>query len=234
MDRTNRIRCICPYCNHIIESNQSGITFHINRCHCNPDRKIHPGNRGKTKGYTAWNKNLSKETNDSLRIRGEKLHDRYERNELIGSFTGRHHTSDTKSKISITQRENIRKNPSSIKSCGRAKKYNYNGTILDGSWELLVAQYLDDNSIEWTRPRNPFTYIFQNKTHLYYPDFYIPKYDIFVEVKGYKRKVDEIKWKSVTDQNKNIIILSITQINQIKNKYFDIIKYIKNNTNSPQ
>lgn len=56
----------CPYCKENITSTKSGVTFHINHCKENPNRKIHPGNYGHTIGHKAWNKGLT--AKDDIRI----------------------------------------------------------------------------------------------------------------------------------------------------------------------
>lgn len=50
----------------------------------------------------------------------------------------------------------------------------------------------------------------------YYPDFYIPIYDMYIEIKGYWTDENRLKMKLVKEQNKmNLIILE--DINKIKN-----------------
>lgn len=82
---------------------------------------------------------------------------------------------------------------------GRCKKIKYNSNIagevlLDGSWELNVAIYLDENNVKWKRNLQRFDYIFQNKNRTYTPDFYLIDSDEFIEVKGYVTELDKIKW----------------------------------------
>lgn len=67
----------CPYCNNEIKSTKSGITFHINRCKENPNRKIHPGNHGHTVGHIAWNKGLTSENNERVKKQVEKRKENY-------------------------------------------------------------------------------------------------------------------------------------------------------------
>ena len=46
-----------------------------------------------------WNKGLSKEIDERLKLRGEKLHKRYENGELKASKTGKPVSEETKKKI---------------------------------------------------------------------------------------------------------------------------------------
>jgi hypothetical protein len=85
--------------------------------------------------------------------------------------------------------------------CGRAKKYDYisksAGKIkVDGTWELKVAEYLDSLNINWTRNKKRFEYFnsIKEKKSTYCPDFFVEDWNTFIEVKGYKTKLDEIKW----------------------------------------
>ncbi|GJQ43998.1 MAG: hypothetical protein JETCAE03_34960 [Ignavibacteriaceae bacterium] len=90
--------------------------------------------------------------------------------------------------------------------CGRCKKIDYISLIagkvkLDGSWELKVAQYLDENKINWKRNKQRFDYInLKNKKSTYCPDFYLKDEDKFIEVKGYKTDLDECKWSQFPEK----------------------------------
>ena len=115
----------------------------------------------------------------------------------------------------------VRDNPDSYSAsnvCGRTKLVEYNGTKLNGGWELLVAKWLDGQGIEWTNKIAPIEYEWKGNTHLYFPDFYLPKYDRYIEVKGYERERDVAKWKSIP----NLIILKVSSINRIKNEQLTI------------
>jgi len=83
---------------------------------------------------------------------------------------------------------------------GRCEKILYKSSIagdvlLDGTWELKVAIYLDNNNFNWVRNVTRFPYIdYNSKERTYCPDFYLPDADTYIEVKGYKTKLDECKW----------------------------------------
>lgn len=108
--------------------------------------------------------------------------------------------------------------------CGRTKLIEYNGYSLNGSWELLVAKYLDLNNIQWTNIINTgFTYNWDNSNHLYFPDFYLINENVYVEVKGYERERDSCKWRDFPEK---LIILKLAEINLIKQSRFNIRAYI--------
>ncbi|QDF18600.1 endonuclease [Gordonia phage Pupper] len=56
------------------------------------------------------------------------------------------------------------------------------GTMMRSNWERLAAEYFDDLGLEWQyEPRK-----FRLPTGQYYwPDFYLPQLDLWVEVKGF-------------------------------------------------
>lgn len=112
-------------------------------------------------------------------------------------------------------------NPESYSSSnvnGRIKKCVYNDQIFDSNWEVIVAKFLDRNNIKWIRPLNGFEYIWNNSIHIYYPDFYLTDYNLYIEVKGYIRDRDLFKWKVIP----NLIVLKKEEINNIINEKYNI------------
>lgn len=77
---------------------------------------------------------------------------------------------------------------------GSRKTIKYKNVTLESSWELKIAIYLDDNKIEWIRPK-PLKWINnRGENKLYYPDFYLPKYDLFLDPKNpYCMEIDKEK-----------------------------------------
>lgn len=120
---------------------------------------------------------------------------------------------DYRSKV---MKEVVLRNPESYSSsniCGRTKITEYNGFKLNGSWELEVAKWLDGLELNWTNKIvTPFEYQWQGKVHLYFPDFYLPEKNLYIEVKGYERDRDKEKWKVVP----NLLILKAKEIQQIR------------------
>lgn len=112
-------------------------------------------------------------------------------------------------------------NPESYSSSnvnGRIKKCVYNDQIFDSNWEVIVAKFLDKNNIKWIRPLNGFEHIWNNSIHIYYPDFYLTDYNLYIEVKGYIRDRDLFKWKTIP----NLIVLKKEEINNIINEKYNI------------
>lgn len=214
---------ICKYCLKVCK-NKNSLVQHEIRCKENPNKinleylsnrdcskiKFNPSNQFiKAKKLGLLIPQVSEET----------------KQKLSNVWKGRKHTKETKEKISKTMQQVVKEKPDSYNGVninGKVKKYYYNGIKLDGSWELLVAKYLDFNNIKWERPRKGFEYIWNNGKHIYYPDFYLTDYNVYIEVKGYETERDYIKWKSLF----NLIIIKRKEINDIKNSQYNIFNYL--------
>lgn len=62
----------------------------------------------------------------------------------------------------------------------------YQSHWMDSSWELALAKRLDTLGIAWERGKRTLPYIDETgRQRTYHPDFYLPKYDFYLEVKGY-------------------------------------------------
>jgi hypothetical protein len=99
-------------------------------------------------------------------------------NKKDGTWKGRHHSEETKKKLS---------------EIGRSNKYRrimrhtqeYKGVLYDSSWEVEFAKRLEELGIDFERPKIPIEYKdAENNTHNYFPDFYIPKINKFIEIKN--------------------------------------------------
>lgn len=127
----------------------------------------------------------------------------------------------TKYKIEQSERmrDMVRNNPDSYSAnnvCGRVKIIEFNGDKFHGTWEVIVAKYLVEHDINYIRDTEPFEYEWKGRKHLYFPDFYIPDLNIFIEVKGYERERDKAKWDVVN----NLIVLKEREIKMILNDTF--------------
>lgn len=95
----------------------------------------------------------------------------------------------------------------------------YNGTQFDSGSEATFAKLLDSHSIKWEKNiSKKFTYIdISENTRNYIPDFYLPEYDQWIEIKGkyyYDEVNDNLKWKYFRETHKNS--LEIIWSNDIK------------------
>ena len=112
----------------------------------------------------------------------------------------------------------VEKNPEAYTSSnrGRTKQIIYNNIKFHGSWELKFYQWCESNNVNCIRNSTGFKYNwFGERT--YFPDFYLPDYDTYVEVKGYKTERDDAKWSQFP--NKLLTVVKKDMINIIKNSY---------------
>jgi hypothetical protein len=70
--------------------------------------------------------------------------------------------------------------------------------ILESSWEVIVAEALDANGVEWYRPK-PIRWVDSGgKKRWYYPDFHIPSRELYLDPKNpFCMKQDEEKMNVV-------------------------------------
>ena len=207
----------CKYCGKECKNKKSLVQHEI-RCKKNPNRINYDNS---TNNLAEYNKKLKgglvvkSNTNQYTKAKNLGLPKPTisinTRKKLSSIWLGRKHSEESKQKTSTTMQRVVREHPESYSSQnvgGRIKKVEYNGLLLDSTWEVIVAQFLDSNNIEWIRPKLGFEYTYKNKSHIYYPDFYLPQYDRYIEVKGYRRLNDPYKWKSVP----NLIIIEREEI----------------------
>jgi hypothetical protein len=67
---------------------------------------------------------------------------------------------------------------------GRGKQGWYKGIYCDSSWELAFLVYYLDHNKNIKRCEEKREYIFNEETHIYYPDFITD--EGIIEIKGYK------------------------------------------------
>lgn len=144
----------------------------------------------KMKGCISWNKGL----------KGEELLQYYKKGYPKGML-GKRHTKKAKNKMSLigigrkiseVTKEKIRnsnyhknhkgKNSSRYgKPPPHGKGTYYKGIWMRSGWEVRIAQLADQAGIKWQY--EPKRFYFKDCT--YTPDFYWPKWNLWVEVKGW-------------------------------------------------
>ena len=84
----------------------------------------------------------------------------------------------------------------------------YKGILLDSTWELELAKRLDELGVKWTRPE-PIEWIDeQGLKHNYFPDFFLPDYDLYLDPKNpHAVRVQRKKLKKLLTQHRNIVII---------------------------
>jgi hypothetical protein len=178
---------ICPKCNYEIKN--CNYEKHLNSCNGRGPRSKRPGYG---KGILGWSKGLNKHNDERVRKISESLKGK--------PHKGSSHTDETKLQLSNIIKERYASGWES--TAGRCKKIDYFSIVagnvkVDGNWEHRVCIYLDEIGVEWIRNKKRFSYFnsIKNSNSTYCPDFYVKDWDFYIEVKGYKTELDEIKWK---------------------------------------
>lgn len=71
--------------------------------------------------------------------------------------------------------------------------------LLESSWEVDIATWLDKNNIDWDRPKHIKWVDSTRKARKYFPDFYLPDYDVYLDPKNpYIIAKDKEKIKAVS------------------------------------
>lgn len=185
-------KCRCAYCNKLYSKH--GIFHHVRIVHLglnsgiaqvNNYRKINnlPNPR---KG---WNQENHPEITDQVR----KIQLALSKKRELGLF--KYH------KLTPEQRKSISLRMSKHNPGGRCHWFVVNGIKVQGTWERDFAENLTKLDIDWKRSHVAIPYIRDHKLHHYTPDFYLPKFDLFIEIKGFWWNGDKDKMKCVFSQN---------------------------------
>lgn len=105
------------------------------------------------------------------------------------------------------------------------KSIFYKDVRMDSMWEVKLATFLDYHNIEWVRPQTsiPWTDTKQ-KQHKYFPDFYLPAYNIYCDPKN----------PIVLEQQKEKIEYVKKHITLLYGDLNEIINHIKNMVGLPE
>ena len=144
------------------------------------------------------------------------------RKATIESNKNRIWTAESRAKHSASMKKAVENNPESYSSSnrGRTKQIIYNGVKFQGSWELEFYKWCERNDVKCQRCTEGFRYEW-NGLRTYFPDFYLPDSNIYVEVKGYKTERDTAKWEQFPKQ---LLIIEKKDILAIvQNKYILVI-----------
>jgi hypothetical protein len=94
-------------------------------------------------------------------------------------------------------------------------KFENKEVELDSSWEVKLADWLTENNIEWARPK-PIPWIdSKDKSHLYFPDFYLVEKNVYLDPKNkYAMSKDVEKMKVVSEK----VTLYYGELTDVKEK----------------
>jgi hypothetical protein len=127
-------------------------------------------------GKTSSKKGKTKETDSSIMKGAIKLKERYAKGEIIPHRTP--HTKECKERISEIMQTKMQNRYTA------SKRIEYKGIRFESSWEYEVAVDLDNNNVDWKRPSPLLYQDSNNQQRRYYPDFYLPEYNIYLDPKN--------------------------------------------------
>lgn len=167
---------ICPTCGKIIRASHN---LHVTACKRKHDQPK-PASKGRS-----WAKGLTYE--EIYGNRAEAFREKLSLSKK-GKSTGRAETVEGELKRKRAISEGMKKSSGNIggyrQKSGRGYKGIYKNIWCDSSWELAFVLYCLDNKIHFKRNTKKFSYIHENKTKFYIPDFILDD-NTFIEVKGY-------------------------------------------------
>lgn len=132
-------------------------------------------------------------------------------------------TKHRKSCSDVCYRKLIKLNSQQNPKCGgqkqthRSKIVNINGEVYisESSYEVKLSVILNELNLEWIRPNFVWYTDSKGNKRRYYPDFYLPKYDIYLDPKNnflIKTDVDKI-YRASKENGIFIVILGDKHIN---------------------
>lgn len=140
----------------------------------------------------------------------------YEKLNKINKNRNYHHNEESRRKISEAARKSNHQRvckKSHVFIDKRMRTFTF-----DSSWEDALAIRLDELDILWDRPQ-PIIYQLPSETKYrkYYPDFYLPEYNLYLDPKNdYCVRVQAQKLDVVSKQINLIIIQSLDECKQFK------------------
>lgn len=164
----------CKFCSRLCK-NKNSLAQHELRCRKNANRRCY--DNLKSLGREPWNKGLTLETDERIRLATEKCK-KTNSEKPEGSFS-HPHTEEFKQKQRERALENHWEN-----HFGSHRSYLYKGIKFVSSYEVILAKDLDSNGVLWEKPRR-FKYTDnKGKEHYYTADFYLPEYNIYLDPKN--------------------------------------------------
>lgn len=181
----------CNFCQKLFKT-RSSFSQHERSCKLNPDRlEIKPWNLGKTKINDERLLIASLKLSETIRLNGRP-------------------------KFSEEGLKNLSEHAKARGLGGYRPHPNrgtrYNGIWFDSLWEVALAKDLDLNQIKWTRPSVGL--VWTDQGNKYYPDFFLPDYNVFLDPKNeYLQIQDKLKISEAEKRNSvRVIVLSKHQL----------------------
>ena len=192
----------CNFCNRDEKSKMSKAQ-HETYCKSNPEGQLRKPSFGML-GKKGSNQFIKGTANPMTEEGREKI--RQKNRDRIW-------TEEDRQQHSASMKKAVDNNPEAYSSSnrGRVKQIEYDGIKFQGNWELDFYKWCVSNNILCERNTNGFKYEW-NGTRTYFPDFYLPEKDEYVEVKGYQTDRDNAKWEQFPNSLRLILKEDIMNI----------------------
>jgi transposase-like protein len=111
------------------------------------------------------------------------------------------------------------------KKSKKGKRIDLNNQYFRSNWEANIARILKSKNIKYEYEKHKIELKTIGK--FYIPDFYLPKYKLYIEVKGYWWEEGEIKFNTFKKEtpNEKIMLIDTPRYYKIRKKYKNIIPY---------
>lgn len=206
----------CQHCGK--EYSQYGIHSHIWRKH-GDGINFTANNHNRV----AWNKGLTKYNNSRVKKYADTNSRKWRNGEVN---TNVYKTKEYRNKLSLIAKKNGLGGYN--ENAGKSKKFyvkdSYgNDVCLQSSYEMKCANILNEIGVKWIRPK-PLNYLICGTKKRYFPDFYLPEQDLYLDPKNsYLIQTDTNKIKLTQEQN-NVVIIIIPKGNLNKDDIRSKIK----------
>lgn len=180
----------CQFCSKEYES-KIAFSNHVRRCPSNPSRITE----------TLTDSGREKIRQNTIRLNSKHWND--------PEFRKKHQSA---------MKRAVAENPESYSSSnrGRTKQITVDGIKFQGQWEVDFYLWAKAAGLEPQRPKEGFSYEWKG-LRTYFPDFYLPGLDLYVEIKGYETERDRSKWSQFP---KKLRIIKAAEIKQIRQNCF--------------
>ena len=173
------LKYICNFCNKEYDSIYAQKS-HQRFCKLNPNHVVSPLIKHNNERGSVWNKGLTKDTDERLKQKGEKLSQRYKNGELKSSHLGKSVSEETKKKIS----ESMKKAQKEGRAYNIGQSRWNNEHSIPEKWLIKVLKN-DFNQIE------NIDYKTEMSFYRYALDFAWPEKKLCIEIDGKQHLYDE-------------------------------------------
>lgn len=196
---------VCERCGKVMTEKYGSGRFCCRSC----ANARHHSEDTKQKIKASFHKTIdSRTTEEKLHIRNQIINrckDEYMKNPCYCKVCGNLVPYERKNK-NYCSRECAYANSGGYRQNASYGKFGtYKGVYCDSTYELAFLIYCLDHNIQIERCTTYFMYEYEGSFHKYYPDFYLPESDTYIETKGQMTELVYIKAKAVP--NNKLLLL---------------------------